>query len=66
VSTVEALSTPSAPHPAAGKVHAYDDAGRKTAITYPGGANQVKYASHSAVRLSTVTDWSLLHTLELR
>ncbi|MCZ2109374.1 MAG: RHS repeat protein [Dehalococcoidia bacterium] len=35
--------------------HLRCDAGRETAITYPGGSNQVTYAYDAANRLSTFT-----------
>jgi YD repeat-containing protein len=38
--------------------YSYDDASRRTPITYPGGSNQVSYAYDAANRLSTVTDWN--------
>jgi RHS repeat-associated protein len=38
--------------------YGYDDASRRTSITYPGGSNQATYAYDNANRLSSVTDWN--------
>jgi YD repeat-containing protein len=38
--------------------YGYDDIGRRTSITYPGGSNQVTYAYDNANRLTSVTDWN--------
>jgi len=55
-------STPSiqpAPTPGSRTVsYGYDDAGRETTITYPGGSNQAAYAYDAANRLTSVTDWN--------
>ncbi len=38
--------------------YGYDDAGRRTSVTCPGGTNQATYAYDNANRLSSVTDWN--------
>ncbi|MBK8561114.1 MAG: hypothetical protein IPL66_14270 [Dehalococcoidia bacterium] len=38
--------------------YGYDDIGRRTSITYPGGSNQVTYGYDNANRLTSVTDWN--------
>jgi YD repeat-containing protein len=42
--------------------YAYDDAGRRTSITYPGGTNEVAYCYDAANRLTSVTGWNLAAT----
>jgi len=38
--------------------YGYDDVGRRTSVTYPGGSNQVTYGYDNANRLTSVTDWN--------
>ena len=38
--------------------YGYDDASRRTSITYPGGSSQATCPYDSVNRLASVTDWN--------
>lgn len=42
--------------------YGYDDGGRRTSVTYPGGLRKVLYGYDAASRLTSVTDWNLATT----